>query len=372
MAEVTASTALATGTSPRFGWKEKTLYAVGDIADGMKNTAIGGFVLIYLNAVVGLPGSVASLASVLALLVDAVLDPLIGYASDNTRSKWGRRHPYMIGAAVPFALGLGFMFSIPGFDSTWAVFAYAFVMLVILRVAFSTFALPYAAISAELAHDYAERSTVMTLRTFFNWAGILSCYVLAYQVFLAGDGIRSREAYVPFGWTCAAIIFVAIIISWWSTLNLRHLMFAAESSAKPAHARVFTEFGEVFRNRSFIILFITCLTFWASYGAAGVLNNHVFLYFWKVSSETAGAILVAMTIGGIAGIPIAGTLLQYFEKRDVSTVGLAALCLCQFLPVTLALLGMMPESGWWLFAILWSVYFIVGLVWTFVGIASAP
>jgi GPH family glycoside/pentoside/hexuronide:cation symporter len=380
MAELAGpQTAVETGspaqTSPtstaRFGFKEKLLYSVGDVADGMKNTAIGGFVLIYLNAVLGLPGSVASLASVLALLIDAVLDPLIGYASDNTRSKWGRRHPYMIGAAVPFALGLGLMFSIPGFDSTWAVFAYAFAVLVVLRVAFSAFALPYAAIGAELAHDYRERSTVMTLRTFFNWAGILSCYGLAYWVFLAGDGIKSREAYVPFGWTCAAIISIAIVVSWWSTRNLRHLMFAPETSAKPAHSRVFTEFGEVFRNRSFIILFVTCLTFWASYGAASVLNNHVFLYFWKVSSETAGAILIAMSIGGIAGIPIAGTLLQYFEKRDVSTVGLAALCLCQFLPVTLALLGLMPEQGqgWWLFALLWSVYFIVGVVWTFVGIA---
>ena len=356
-------------TGARFGLKEKILYSVGDVADGVKNTAISGFVLLYLNAVLGLPGWMASLASSLALLVDAVLDPLIGYASDNTRSKWGRRHPYIIGSAIPLALGLGLMFSAPGFVSPWALFAYAFVLLVVLRIAFSAFALPYAAVGAELAHDYGERSTVMTLRTFFNWTGIIACQILGYQVFLSGDGLLSREAYVPFGWTCAAIILITITISWWSTRNLRHLMFAAETSAKPAHVRLFKEFGEIFRNRSFVILFVTCLTFWMSYGAALTLGNHVFLYFWQVTSEVAGTIVVAGTIGGIAGIPIAGAVLQYFEKRDVSTVGLAALCLCQFLPNTLAVLGFMPDPGWWLYAILWSVYFVSGLVWTFVGIA---
>src|SRR4030095_3525322 len=79
----------------------KSLYAFGDVADGIKNTAIGTFLLFYLTPVCGLSGSLAGAAIAITLTVDAIADPLIGYISDNTRSRWGRRHPYLFGGALP-------------------------------------------------------------------------------------------------------------------------------------------------------------------------------------------------------------------------------------------------------------------------------
>jgi GPH family glycoside/pentoside/hexuronide:cation symporter len=361
--ESTSPTFAAATSAPRFGLRDKILYATGDVAEGVKATAIGGFVLLYLNGVLGLPGWMAGLASGVALAIDAVIDPLIGYISDNTRSKWGRRHPYMVGAALPYLLGVGLLFSIPLMESQWALFAYAFAMLVFLRIAFSIFALPYAAIGAELARDYTERSFVMTLRTFWNLVGVITCQLLGYSVFMSGEGgLLIRENYIAFGWTCGAIVVVAMLVSAWSTYNLRHLMFDVPKSEKSAAARLLPEFGEVLRNHSFVILFVTLITFWLSQGAAAVMANHVLLYFWHMPGEAIAYVAVATTIGGGVGIPIAGLLLGFFEKRDVSVVALLIFCLLQFFPATLAVMGLMPAFGPLLIFILSTVGFIIGVL----------
>ena len=77
------------------------LYGVGSVAFGIKNNAFSWFLLFYYNIVLGLPGWMASLAIAIALIIDAVSDLLIGYASDHTSSKYGSRHPYMYAALLP-------------------------------------------------------------------------------------------------------------------------------------------------------------------------------------------------------------------------------------------------------------------------------
>ena len=94
----------------------------------------------------------------------------------------------MLFAAIPLALSIGLIFSVPSFVSPWATFAYVLVVLIVLRGSFSAFALPYAALGAELSQDYAERSVIMSYRNFFNICGTLLCFLLGFGVFLAGSG----------------------------------------------------------------------------------------------------------------------------------------------------------------------------------------
>ena len=79
----------------------KLSYGVGQAAEGIKNAAFGTFLLLYYNQVLGLSGSLAGIAIFIALCFDAVTDPIAGSISDNFRSKWGRRHPFMYASAIP-------------------------------------------------------------------------------------------------------------------------------------------------------------------------------------------------------------------------------------------------------------------------------
>ncbi len=90
----------------------KAVYGTGQFVDSISSTAISTFLLFYLNEVCGLSGLLAGLSLGLALVVDAFVDPLMGSLSDNTTSRFGRRHPYMIASLILIFVGLGLLFSL--------------------------------------------------------------------------------------------------------------------------------------------------------------------------------------------------------------------------------------------------------------------
>ena len=78
-------------------------YGFGSVAYGVKDNGFVYFLLFYYNQVLGLPGHLASTAILVALVFDAISDPIVGNISDRLHSKWGRRHPFMYAAAFPVA-----------------------------------------------------------------------------------------------------------------------------------------------------------------------------------------------------------------------------------------------------------------------------
>lgn len=111
------------------------------------------------------------LALTIALVVDAISDPVVGYWSDNFRSKWGRRHPFMYASAIPVAVCFYLLWVPPrGWDHD-ALFWYLLVLAVLIRTAITFFETPSAALGPELTRDYDDRSTLQSWRSFFGWTG---------------------------------------------------------------------------------------------------------------------------------------------------------------------------------------------------------
>ena len=98
---------------PTLTFNTKFAYGIGQLAEGLKNSALGTFVLFYYNQVLGLPGTLAGLALAIALVFDAFTDPLAGSISDNWQGKNGRRHPFMYASALPLAIFFYLLFSPP-------------------------------------------------------------------------------------------------------------------------------------------------------------------------------------------------------------------------------------------------------------------
>src|ERR1700721_1956457 len=184
----------------------KAVYGTGQIVEAVSAVVLSTFLLFYLNQVCGMPGSLAGASLFLALFVDAFIDPLMGSISDNTTSAWGRRHGFMVLSIAPIVLGLGLLFSIPKGLSPAMLFVYATAMALLLRVGLSGFIVPYVALGAELTDNYIERSAVVGWRLFFGVFASLTPIILGYSVFLSGANLYNRAAYVPFGWSTAAIL----------------------------------------------------------------------------------------------------------------------------------------------------------------------
>ena len=148
-------------------------YGFGSIAVGIKNNLLGTFLLIYYNQVLGLDALTVSAAFGLALIIDAVSDPIIGIWSDRTSSKYGRRHPFLYASIIPFSLAYYYLIAGPGpgemeqGDLFWRLVF----LLMILRISMTLFEVPRGALAPELSKDYDQRNTFAALSMMFGWIG---------------------------------------------------------------------------------------------------------------------------------------------------------------------------------------------------------
>ena len=133
----------------------KVFYASGELPGAYMNLAIGSFLLLYYNQILGASAAQISAALGIALLLDAISDPLVGAFSDQVKSRLGRRHPLMYLAALPMGIFAGLLFSPPQELSGALLMVWLFVFLVLTRLTFTVFSVPWSALIAELSEDYA-------------------------------------------------------------------------------------------------------------------------------------------------------------------------------------------------------------------------
>lgn len=343
---VAAETATARGPSAqRLSFRQTALFSFGDVVDGTITYGVGAFVFYYLTAVVGLSGTVVGALLALSIVCDAVLDPLIGSISDTTRSRYGRRLPFMFVAGFPAAVAFAMLYAVPEALGGWAVPVYVGTVLVLLRLSMSFFYLPYVAASAELSDVYAERSKIALYRSFFGCAANVVLLVLGYWVFMRGrEGLLNREAYAAFGATIAVIAVAAALVSAFSAYSMRSRLKTPALEPGRRMRLMFSGLIEVVRNPSFWALFLCCLLFWVAGGLAGTLTLHANLYFWRLPETIVGLFPVISIAGYLAGLPVCSALLHMFEKRNVALIGLALTSCTQLLPVSLRLSGLLPHG----------------------------
>jgi len=347
---------------PPLSVKNKILFAFGDTMDGFNTTAIATFHLFYLTAVCGLSGSLAGASVFISLLIDGFVDPLIGSLSDNWHSRFGRRHPFLFVSIFPLVLTLGLTFSMPRSLTGFWLFVYATVVILIMRIAYSAFSLPFLAMGAELTSDYVERSRLIVYRVFFNTMAALLTTFLGYRVFMAGGtGLLNRAAYIPFGWSIAAMMGIGMLICAFGTLNQRYRLHSPARSSAPIGRRLIAEVIEIFRSRSFVVLFTVVLLFWISQGSAGVLALHAAKFFWKLPNEIIQYMAISTAMGGLAGIPMAGLIARLLEKRTVVAWTLIVNCAQQGLLPVMRIFHLLPDNGPLLYGILVGLVFVYGL-----------
>jgi GPH family glycoside/pentoside/hexuronide:cation symporter len=331
-----AAQARAVPLSRRF----KAAYGAGAMADGIVTAGFGFFLLFYLTAVCGMSGTLAGTAKMIALLVDAVLDPAIGLASDRIRSRWGRRLPFMVGGLLPFAGAFGLLFSIPASLTGGAQFLYVTLCLIVLRLSLSLFVLPFTAVGAEVTDDYRERASIVSYRLTFSSAGVLCGVVLGLGVFMSGAaGLLVRANYVPFAWTCAAVMMLSGMIAIAAVRRALPRLHQAKPDESHFLAGFARELMELMRNRSFLLLFGTVLVYFLAYATWTSLALHAARYFWNLDSFAIQWVVLSATLGPLLGAPISAFALRYIEKRTLSIGAFLAIALLQMWPPLLQLYG---------------------------------
>ena len=332
-------------------FSSKLAFGVGQFAEGLKNTAFSLFLLFYYSQVLELPATSAGLALMIALLFDAVTDPLAGSLSDNWHSRLGRRHPFMYASALPLAVAFTGLLWPPGDVHSLGelgLFAWLTVFAILTRGAMTLYHVPHLALGAEMTENYNERNRIVAFRQFFSALGFAAVQVIGFGYFFHEDrgGRTAIENYAPFAVTLAVLMVLTIWYSAWGTQKeVPHLSAPAPKAKRNVVVQLGLDMWAGFSNRSFRWLFAGVLVVFIMAGVNSALDLFMYQYFWELTAAEMMVLGLGTVFGLLVGVFIAVPLLQRTDKRFGVVVGTAAWAICQVLPVVLRLVDWLPANG---------------------------
>ncbi len=325
-------------------------YGFGGLPDGIKNNGFDYFLLFFYSQILGMSAPLVFAALMTALVFDAVSDPVVGYWSDNLRSRFGRRHPYMYAAVIPIGLAYFFVWNPPSGLEGNALFPWLLALTILTRLCFTLFEVPHNALAAELTEDYNSRTSLMSFRYFFAWVGGLSVQIFLLFFMLKPSesnpsGYFNLPGWHTYGLVAACLIFFGVLATSLGT----HAHIPNLKSAPPKRdmtiRRVFGEIFETVSNPSFRALFLSTLFGLLATGIAATLNQYINGFFWGFTTTQTAGLTVAVYISAVLALiiaPVAGAALG--KKRAAIIIGLTAFTIAPA-PVVAWLFGLLPEKG---------------------------
>ena len=340
--------------APPLPRRQTFYYSLGQFAWASKDVAFHYFLFFYYAQLVGLSPSLAGLGALLALIADGISDPIIGQVSDSWGKdrpggqRWGRRHPFMLLAIVPYIGSLIAIFNPPAELSQGALFAWYLGFAILVRSFLTLFTVPHMALGAELSEDYQVRTEIATYRNIMGYVGGLLIQMTAWFLVIpaatsAGD---VAAGYRNVGLVCAALGLLGMLVAWFGTRNrVPYLVqISTVQQGRPWYL-AFADIVRLMRHHSARILLMGTFFTVMAMGIGNTLLIHINTYFWGFSSEQTGVFMLGVFAALFPAIWLALRGVSRFGKRRavVGCVVLAALTLPG--PILAHVYGLTPPQG---------------------------
>lgn len=329
-------------------YRLKLAYGAGAIAYGIKDNGFAVFLLIFYNQVMGLPANLVGLAVMVALVIDAFIDPVIGHLSDRTNTRWGRRHPWLYASILPVGLSWFMLWHPPAWGET-AMLVYLTCAAILVRTAIALNEVPSLAMLPEITQDYHERTDVIRYRFLFGWAGGLLLLFLAYGVFLAPTpdqpaGLLRREGYDAYAWAGVILMTLAIL-----TVSLgTHRALARPTAKLPPRLPLAEELKAMrrtLRNPAFLTLMGAGVFAYANQGLNFATSTYMQTYVWEFPGWALAVWPVTLLAGVVMGFVLAPIVSRRWGKKNAAAIMAALAMAIGLAPYVLRLLGLFPANG---------------------------
>lgn len=300
--------------SPGFKFR----FALAELGFTTLRAAMDFFLLFYYTDVAGINPALAGSALLVGKLTwDAINDPLFGYMSDRTHSRFGRRRIYMLAAALPLALATWIQFSLPK-GLTGAAAFFAVLLTFWLKDTFVTVAVvPYASLIAEVTRDYQERTSLALYKSANAVVGyILGAAGVTLLVGLfKGSGLNLQQAWSATGATFGLVAMITLLVT---TLSIKERPGLA---GRPSTIPAFSGIKFCFRNRPFIILMIIFILGSFAFTTQAALLPYLIQYQLGMSNQLSAVMVASLATTGIFVIP-AKMLADRINKGPAYALGL--------------------------------------------------
>jgi GPH family glycoside/pentoside/hexuronide:cation symporter len=311
--------------------KTKILYGAGDVGFSLTDTTIGVLYAIFLTDVVGIRAGNAAWVFLIGRIWDFVNDPVMGYISDRTRSRWGRRRPYLLFGFIPFAIAFTLLWIKPPLTGEAALVAYYAFAYVLYDAAATAVYMPYFALTPELTLDYDERTKLTSYRMFFS----IIAGLVAFTVPLAVIGRMRPE-------NADKVLMIGAIFGLASALPLLLTFFGTRERPEfqtQSTQPIMESLRAAFKNRPFVFAMFIFLFTWAAVN----LVQSMMLFFLKYRmnlEDESDLIMGTVFVTALLTLPFWEWASRNTDKRKSYIGGMV------FLSVVLTILAFLsPDAG---------------------------
>ncbi len=253
----------------------KTLYgfSVGDLGGNLFFSLIGFIFIFFLTEQLGLSGTMAGAAMMIGKICDAVTDPIVSSFSDRSKSRHGRRRPFIFWGALLLFVTMILTFSIPRFENSFITFIVATLLFCLLCLSYTLVNIPYSSLQPELTSDYNEKTKLTMIRMSFAIFGTILA-VLARP-------LAEFFGFNNHGWTIMAFFMglIMLISSWITVFSVKEKNCDAYKKQKG----VIESYYDAFTNREFLFALIP----WMLFVTAVTVIQGSFLYYFKYIHKAA-------------------------------------------------------------------------------------
>ncbi len=300
-------------TSKPLSKKTKIFYGIGDLGNAVVNSAIQFFLMKFYTDGALISPALAGNALLIGKLWDAVNDPLFGWFTDRTESRFGKRRVFMIFGAIPLAISIALLWYVPTTDRIWA-FLWITLTFILFDTLWTLTNVPYYALTSELTDDYDERSSLTTYRM-----------VMAVPAYLVGAALTpaivglfalQSTGYAFIGILYGILAGAALLISA-AGFRERTDVVTADPESSPLKSLVIA-----LKNRPFVWLLITYFILNISFALIKILMVYYVEYQLLMRDEiplVMGLMLICVTLS----LPFWQWLSRKMDKGPAYGIGMA-------------------------------------------------
>ncbi|MEF7406675.1 MFS transporter [Pediococcus acidilactici] len=299
------------------GIGEKVGFGLGDLACNLIYASLSSYLLFYYTDVFGLSAGAASLIFLVVRFIDAFCDPIIGFFTEKSHSKFGKYRPFLLYGAVPFALLAILFFTVPSFGGT-AKLIYAYVTYILLSVVYTFVNVPYGSLTSAMTNDQQESVSLTTYRTFLaNIGQVLVAFFVPYLAEIFSSSIGKAK-----GWqltmTIIGIVGGLLLIGSFATTRERVIV-----PKKHAQIHVKDVFEQLSKNQPLLVL---CIFFFVIYGVKSIVSSTGIYYvtYYVGRADLVKWYSLAGTLPALAFIPAIPWLAKKLTKFQLIILSVSA------------------------------------------------
>jgi glycoside/pentoside/hexuronide:cation symporter, GPH family len=287
-------------------------YSLGSLGTGIFSTVPSVLLLFFMTDVLGVSAALAALAVSLPKLLDIVVDPLVGSLSDRTRSRWGRRRPYLLVGALSMGATFFMLFAVPPFAEPISSFWYVTIVFTVSAAAYSVFAVPYIAMPAEMSPDPHTRTVIVSWRMAFALAGILigSAGVPALVAALGGG----RAGFAAMSAIIGAFCLAVMLATFFATRSIPSGERSDTVVPLSAQLRL------MLANKPFFVLLIVYVVQLTGLGAFSAVVPYLTIYVLGRDDAFVGLIFLCLVGSAVVSSALWSLPARYLGKRRAYAV----------------------------------------------------